>query len=187
MAVASSVQRASLYINALPSGWQFRPVSNNVADVPSTAIACTCPGSIRFVSCDTTCFKDVHHSCGWLMSAAAENSRADSATVVPRLSMAIARQPLVPMSMPMESDFAGLFPLMRSVIKSGIRCRGSGQRDRGWRGPIIGTMLYNDRGIDTTADIEFGRNPHITGAAGGDQVVEDAIRDRLMEGALITE
>ena len=52
--------------------------------------------------------------------------------------------------------------------------------------PALGTVLGNYRGVDSTADIEPRREPHITRLHCGYQVSQDRVGNGFMKGALVT-
>ena len=67
------------------------------------------------------------------------------------------------------------------------RSHGSGQVDGLWRRPVIGAVLGDHVGIDATAHVELGSQPHEAGRGCGHQVIEDAIGHGLVKCALVAE
>ncbi len=65
----------------------------------------------------------------------------------------------------------------------GVGKSGQGDRRRGFPGRV--SVLCHDGRVDAAADVEFGREPHESRVCRSDQVGENPVRDRLVEGALV--
>src|SRR5688572_5486612 len=75
--------------------------------------------------------------------------------------------------------------LSHAVPIAGMRPERSGRRFRDRRGP--GAVIGEDAGVDAAADVEVALDPQPLGRHRGDQVVEDLLGDRLVEGADVAE